>query len=68
VQQGSLFKQECISFREELLETTASEQLQLQPAYSSTEQSENSTINTKMGINEHINDKDHRDDKENTND
>jgi hypothetical protein len=60
VQQGSLFKQKCVSFSEELLETVASEQLQLQEsAYSSTEQSENSTMNIEMGINEHVNDEDH---------
>jgi hypothetical protein len=52
VQQGSLFKLE-------LLETVASEQLQLQePAYSSPEQNENSTMSIEMGINELVNDAD----------
>jgi hypothetical protein len=60
LQQGSLLKQECISFSEELLETVASEQLQLQEsAYSSTEQSENSTTHIEMVINEHANVDDH---------
>jgi hypothetical protein len=60
VQQGSLFEQECISFSEELFEVVAIERFQLQEsAYNSTEQSENNTMNIKMGINEHINDEDH---------
>jgi hypothetical protein len=68
VLQGSLFKEDCISFSEELLETVASEQLQLQEsAYSSTKQSENSTMNIEMGINEHVNDEDHWDETNNTN-
>jgi hypothetical protein len=68
VQQGSLFKQECISFSEELLETVAAEQLQLhESAHSGRDQVENSTINIEMGINEHVNDEDHWDETDNTN-
>jgi hypothetical protein len=62
VQQGSLFKQECISFSEELLETVAAES-----AHSGGDQVENSNVNIETGINEQVNDEDHWNEMDNTN-